>query len=377
MLPKDRKVMKWKTDDPHKTKLIACCLALSMSVCAFAREGTIPGSRYMPSKAEGMGDAFMPLADDGATSLYMNPAGLALLKEFNLEIFNVQLGANKDFTRTANLNAYKFSNLNNYKEALRGQQDGPYPGAGFVFAPSVSYPGIAIGGLYQVKLAAKAAHDQIYYRSLYQFVPAIGIGHTLAQGIVRIGYSLQWVNQLSGNTKADINSDVGFNKNIQKGSGFSHNFGLALTIPYTYVPQFNVVVRNIGKMNFMPTAILPNAADSVAGVPKDERMSIDTSLSMDYKIGNLTRLDLSVVNRDITGTSYTSLMTRLAMGARIRLFGLFDASVGYSSGYPAAGFGIVRSRGEFYMSWYTEEMGDSFRQHKNEKFTIQYQSRVF
>ena len=59
---------------------------LGLALPGWASEAnSVPGSRYMSGRAAAMGDAFLPLADDGASAVFYNPSAIARLKDPRFE----------------------------------------------------------------------------------------------------------------------------------------------------------------------------------------------------------------------------------------------------------------------------------------------------
>jgi len=46
-------------------------------------------------------------------------------------------------------------------------------------------------------------------------------------------------------------------------------------------------------------------------------------------------------------------------------------------GYPSAGIGFEKKNAEFHLSYYTVELGQTFRSNRDARFMMQYQVRAF
>ncbi len=359
---------------------IALLAALIAFESAEAREDVVPGSRYMPARAAAMGDAYLPLADDPASGLFYNPAGLGLIRGVHADIMNFQLYGNGNYFTQMDLSHadfYKVTNLSSYSSSLQRSPNN-WQGVGYSLVPAFYVKGIAFGLLVQEQVRAKAnSNSTIDYKSNYQIIPAVGGAVRLAEGIVRIGYSLQWVNQASGEvTGASTSGNLGYNQGLQKGSALSHTLGVALTMPYQHLPEFNIVGRNLFMARFSGSAMMPFASTS-AGTPANEATSFDASLSWIEKIGAGSEFTWVIEDRDALGSSRVGLVGRLAIGLEFDFRHVFFLRGGWGSGYPNAGLGFRRKKSELSLTWSNVEIGNSYHDRQDSRYILQYQVRAF
>lgn len=364
--------------------LILICLSLSgisgfcLSTNAFARMDLVPGSRYTSGRAAALGDAYIPLADDGASGLFYNPAAIGRLQNTHFEPLNMSVMLNGGFLRgTSILNFFKATSLSSMASALQNSP-GTTMGGGVSFFPNFFLRGFSFGILTQIQYLAKNdGYGFIRYRSLYQFIPTAGGSLRLAKGIVRLGYSLQYINQSSGAVAVPEDfSPLGYNQFLSEGAALSHTVGFALTFPFQYLPAFNVVARNVMGTRFTRASLVRIAKDSV-GTPPEEPMSIDASFSLSPKTGGGGSLNLALEGRDITGRSGMSLLGRLALGLELSIRDKVFLRGGYGSGYPCAGLGMRGKQAEFALSWFSEELADGFHKERDSRFMFHYQIRAF
>lgn len=343
---------------------------------AEARQDAVPGSRYTSARAAALGDAYLPLADDPASALFYNPAGLGKIKQFTFEPANIKAHVNTDFTRNVGLGTYKFTNLSNYQSEL-GNNPWSFPGAGVSLLPNLGFRGFGLGLLADYDVAASNQDGNIHYRTRNQIIPAVGGGIRLASGVIRLGYSLQWVNQAYGDvTVSGSTSPLGYNRGLVQGSGLSHNAGFALTLPFRFLPSLNLVARNIFGTSYKSFTLINLARDPV-GVPADDPMTFDGAVSIHGRITDGAAINLVAQYRDITNRSELSPLLRAAVGLEFTFRDLFFIRTGIGSGYPSAGIGFRRSTGDFSLSWYSEELGSGLWDYRDTKFVMHYQVRAF
>lgn len=357
--------------------LVAVMSGLVVGVPAQAREDAVFGSRYTSARAAGMADAFLPLADDAASALFYNPAGIARFRKVSFDPWNITLQSTTDYLSQLDLGAIKVTNLKNYSKVLETKNNGKTPGVGAALLPAFSLPNFAVGLLGQSTVSAKYVDGKIEYRSRYQFIPAAGFGLRLASGVVRLGYSVQWVNQASGAPSVlNGSTPLGYNEGLLQGAGFSHTVGVAFTLPYQYLPSFNLVGRNLLGLHYS-SSVLYKMAPNPVGIPADEPTTFDGSFSMEAKLGMGASANYVLEYRDITNQSNISILTRLAFGMEFLYRNQYFFRAGFGSGYPAVGIGFKQGSADLGITWFTEELGSRFRDHGESRILLQYQVRAF
>ena len=317
-------------------------------------DGTIPGSRYTSGRAAGMADAFLPLADDAGTQIQMN----------------------NDYASGADQNFYKIPSLSSYAP-VAAKSPGTFPGASYALFPNFESRGFALGVLYSSAFSTQSDGTTVHYRSLRQFIPTAGMGVKLFSGRLRLGYSIQWVNQATGDLFVPATSSLSYSQFLRQGSAISHNFGATVTVPMEYLPTFSAVARNILTARYGTYVITPLASSPDPSPPPDEKMSIDGSFSVTPKIGHGASFTFVFEERDLTNTSGLTLLTRSTAGVEFTVKNILFLRGGYGSLYPAAGVGMRSSKAEFAFSWYSEELGTPTLRVRDARYILQYQVRAF
>jgi hypothetical protein len=344
---------------------------------AEARFDSLSSSRYTSARAAAMGNSFLALSDDVASALFYNPAALARFQGPTLEPMHIQARATTDYVRGSGLAAYKLYNLDAYQETLTLLSPQIH-GFGGGMVPSAAIFGFGAGILIQDDIEASVEDGELTTRASREMIPSLGYGVRLAKGIVRIGYSVQWVNRAAGERTIplDGSEEILYRRDLLGGSAFSHNAAITTTLPYQYLPSFNLVARNIGGVQYRSFS-LANISKGVAGTPDPELSQFDFGFGMQPKISGGSYASLLAEAKDLLGVSGVPIFGRLSAGAEFSLYGLFFLRAGFGRGYPSAGIGIRRNGRDFSFSWYSEEIGNGFRDERNQKFTMQYQVRAF
>jgi hypothetical protein len=354
--------------------LVAAFIALFGARSAFAAgDSDVPGSRYISARGAALGDAFLPLGDDAASALFYNPADFGKIRKPDAEPVHFEFGLNSGAVGNFGINSYKLPSLSSYQPTLAGSP-GSYQGFQGAIMPTYAMKDFGFGLLAQTITEARVNSDgSITYRSVYQIIPAAGFAIRLAEGIVRIGYSVQYVNESVGtNTVPSDTSPLGYNQSLNTGWAFSQNVGFALTLPITYLPSFNFVARNIGGANYNSGGFMPLTANPV-GTPGADPMTLDASISIAPKFTADTGFNIVLEDRDLTDTSGVSQMDRLALGVEYEIHHSFFLRGGWGDGYPCFGFGVKKLSGELSLTRYTEQIGGA----GDTRYLLEYQVHAF
>jgi len=353
---------------------IILILSLLMPLSVLATGGdSIKGSRYVSGRGAALGDAFIGIADDVASGLFYNPAALAKVKHFSVEPINLQFQANSKLASGFGTDGYKITGLSGYKNQLLNSQRG----ASAALLPAFGFRGFGAGLLVQSRVLGFSDGTNIRYRSTYQLIPTVGGALNLASGVLRIGYSLQWVNQATGDKTVSVNSSpLGWNQQLAQGSGFTHNLGMSVTLPFVYQPSFHLVARDVGGLKYKDSSLY-GFSQNKTGTPPDEKMSLDAAMGFVTKIGKGLNLNPQFAYRDALDVSVLPKLAHLAIGLEFSLRDRFYVRGGFGSGYPSAGIGIKTRKSELNLSWFSEELSGAFRSERDIRYMLHYVLKAF
>lgn len=355
-------------------RLVLTLIGSAHATMVWAREDRVPGSRYTSARIAATADAALSLADDAASALFYQPAGIGKFTKFRFDPVNLAFGMPQGTFSMLGVDFYKMASLDAIASKV-AQNSGSWGGVNSQIAPVFSMPFFAFGILLSTENSARDDGGVLRYRSRYQLIPAVGTGVSLAHGVIRLGYSLQWVNTSFGEVTAPA-QPYSYRTNLVEGGAFSHTLGFAFTLPYTYLPMLNIVYRNVARARYS-SLMLFRFASSPTGLPADEPASFDATLSMTPRIAGNSFLTWSIGLRDAFNASGTSTLTRAVFGLEIDIKKSFYLRGGFGSGYPSAGFGYRGERSDFGIAWYAEELQSGFRQEELRKILLQFQYRAF
>lgn len=344
----------------------------------WAGDDLLPGSRYNSARAAAMGQAYLPLGDDPASGLFYNPANLGKVHRPIIEFFNFSFNLTSAVPQTAGTAITGITSLPGYLPSLQ-RAPGQLQGAGYNLFSGFALPGFAFGLLWSNQFGAtyNSAGDTVTNRSFYQLIPTFGTGFRLFKGILRGGYSMQWVNQASGGTTvASSSPSLAYNLGLAQGSTFSQNLGLAVTFPVMLLPSINIVARNLFGAPYSNFSLL-SFATSPSGAPAAEPMTIDASFSIQPTLGGGAEMNLVIVDRDATNQSGVALMGHIAVGAEFIFRNKFFLRGGWGEGYLSGGLSFRRPGGEISLTYYNVEVGQAFQSTADTRFMLQYQLRNF
>jgi hypothetical protein len=357
--------------------MIGWSLVLSGAPAWASRSASIPNSRYDDARSAAMGDSTNALADSPIEALFANPAGIAKIRKPSVELLNVRFSGTQDYFANFGTSSAKVNSLSSYSSTLT-KKAGSDQGIGYHLAPAIGFRGFAIGAVYSKDVSAYAQDGNIHYHARYQLIPAAGFGLRLASGVIRLGYSIQYVMKAQGDlSQSASTTPLGYNEGLKQGSALSHTAGFALTLPFQYLPSFTLVARNIMGTKYSTQSSYKMASNPSTSAPATEKMSIDLGVLFQPKVGGGGVFNMTGEYKDLLGSSHASVLAKIATGIEFNFRETFYLRGGIGYGYPTAGLGLRTKKSEFSMAWTSDELGSSYRSEREIRTTFQYQTRVF
>jgi hypothetical protein len=122
--------------------------------------------------------------------------------------------------------------------------------------------------------------------------------------------------------------------------------------------------------------VFPFAQNS-QGSPATEQMTFDLSFSVQPKIDSGVFANFVAELKDLTDRTGVAALGRLCGGLEISLRDFIILRGGWGEGYPSAGVGFKLRRGEFDLTWYSEEIGTYYQSQRDVRYIFQFKMRAF
>ncbi len=309
------------------------CLILLLFVSHSARALPYfyPQVRYEDAENFSLGGVSLPMTDSVVGNMMNNPAGLAKNELFQAEYLNLGLQGNSSTFAHFGTSTISEPSMKSYLTQLNADANSLY-GMGGSLSSAISWKGFAFGVVTQQSFSAVSSNGTISYTSTAQTIPAIAFGIPLARGVVRLGYSLQYVNQTSGIASTSAaNGPYGYTYGLLQGHGFSNNASANFVFPYTYLPTVSVIARNILGLNYSSGSLL-GRADSPAGLPQNEPMVVDAALNFTVRVTGTMKTIWYFQYQDAFHAINTSVTEHFATGVDFQFSKAFSLRGGLTGG---------------------------------------------
>ena len=79
----------------------------------------------------------------------------------------------------------------------------------------------------------------------------------------------------------------------------------------------------------------------------------------------------------MTARSGVSVFGRFCTGLELSIRDFIILRGGWGQGYPSAGVGFKFKKGEFNLTWFSQEIGPDYQSQRDLRFMFQYHMRVF
>lgn len=325
--------------------------------------------RYLSSYSESLGGVTLPLSDEVGNSLFNNPAALARNTKFKAEVLNFDLDTNSSFLNTASTSTLK--GLSGLESTLNSHTNQTYA-SGYGNLTAVSWGGLGVGLLVQDRTRAYSDGTNIYYQTQHQMIPAVGYGLGLARGVVRLGASAQYVNEVSGTNKiSSTGATPDYDSGVGSGKGLSTTFSGSIVFPFTYLPTINVAARNIGALHFSGNSIYPSAT-SANGEPSDQKMSLDMALSFMVRVSGEMKTQWYFEYDDASSAYSMPFLERVKAGLDFQLNRMVGIRGGLNGTQFSAGIGYRGEDTELNLAYYSERSPFTAVSTWDTRYALQY-----
>ncbi len=343
-----------------------------VALAPFARANSwnYPAVRYLSPYSESMGSVTAPLADEVGNDLFNNPAALARNSRFKAEILNLNLDVGSNTLGDVGVSTLGVSGLKSMVSSLNANQNNTYA-SGFGNLTALSWGGLGVGLLIQDRSRAYSDGTNVHYQTDNELVPAVGYGLALARGVIRLGASIQYVNQVSGTNSFASTSTGNFTSGVDSGHGFSTTASGSIIFPFTYLPTITFVGRNIGGMHFTSGTIYPKG-DNIQGQPDDLQTSVDAAFNFMVRISGQTKSYWFIQMDDITSSYSMPFLERFHAGIDFHLNEHVGLRVGVNSTQLSGGIGYKSEQSEINLAYYHEASPFSSISYWDTRFALQY-----
>jgi hypothetical protein len=364
---KDRTKMGCKAKLGMILGLVAPSSFLSTTLCAKELRWTHYGTRPLA-----MGNAYVGVADD-FNSLFYNPAGLARLPSWSMEIMNPSfgVGANtlstiNDVTSLANSNAASSGGQTAVQQVLStfDSLSGKPQYVNIGLTPHLVFPGfgfglgIDVGGTLvahrdpsaSVEAGANIIVPFTYAKSMLE--DRLSLGASL-KGVFKTGvdrdFSLADISAFTKNdtTNSESKSD-NFKDYLNSGRGFGVDVGLLFTPVKTMEPTMGLSITDVGGTPLTATSDL-------YGKPKPRDPAVNTGISVKpVKSGNMyvmTSVDAHAINQPMHFSKKLNLGSELGLGKVLKF------QLGLHQGELSGGFQLDAWLLILRFATYAEQLG--------------------
>jgi hypothetical protein len=327
-----------------------------------------------------MGNAYVGVADD-YNALFYNPAGLARIKSWHLEIFNPRFGVSsstlntmEDFTKLASSGSSTVDATIDAFETLTGKPQW----INFGMTPYFIYGGFGLG------LGLDVGGSMVIHRTIAADVDAgftaivpLSYATSFLEDRLSIGLSLKGAFKQGVEREFSLADITAFSNNsadssgkklkdyVIGGQGFGVDAGMLFTPTTQGDPTLGISVTDIGG-----TPLKASAANGVElGKPKPRDPSLNAGISFKpIKSGNyyvLTSIDAHALNQPL------HFSKKLNFGAEWGLGSIFKLQAGLHQGSVSGGVEIDAWLLVFRFATYTEQLGSVAGENEDRRFLAQ------
>lgn len=337
------------------------------------------------ARALAMGNAYINKVDDSWAAFY-NPAGLGTVRKPQFHLANIHLEASSGLmSAVGDGPAYEIPknyidsfDPNKMRELL-AKDKGELAHSRVNLFPNLTLRGMTLGYLGSQRNRAiinDVKPDPNDPLNTYEIAerrdhgPVFALSGSFFGGVLKLGASGTYLfrRELQKSFKPDEEVSITSN-DYKSGQSVQVTAGSRLTLPWTYLPTFSVVLRNATNSSWS------GAGD--AGAPEDIKQTIDTGFSITPQVGKMARLHMEVNLKDLNNAYDTNIKRRLAAGMEMDFNRRLFIRAGWGDGWGSGGIG-VRTR-TFIMDLTTyavDRSQDGFREQEDRRWVISLSSGI-
>ena len=142
---------------------------------------------------------------------------------------------------------------------------------------------------------------------------------------------------------------------FRSGFGVGLDGGILMSLPWSALPTFGFVARNIGGVSFPSGPAIP-----IGGVINKRhgiiKMVYDAGFSLSPKFAQQDRMVFALDYRDVLDVYKVDIKRRINLGIEFGAGKMLFFRAGFGRGYPSGGIGLNFSKGSFDLGTYGEEL---------------------
>jgi hypothetical protein len=326
------------------------------------------------ARALAMGNAYINKVDDAWAAFY-NPAGLGTVRQPAFHIGNLHFEASQGLINSVGsgavynfpLNYLKTFGPESMRETLVNHQ-GKLAHSRFNFFPNFTVRGMTMGYIFSQRNRAIINNDTANEFEIAQrrdHGPVFALNASFFGGVFKIGASATYL------FRSDLYKSFGPTDIIQiddndhkVGRSLQVTGGTRLTLPWTYLPTFSLVLRNATNNDW-------EAFNATAGPPDRIRQSVDAGFSITPQISQGSRLHMEINLKDFNNSYDTSAKRRLAAGAELDFNRRIFIRAGYGDGWGSGGLGLRSRTFIFDLTTYAVDRSrDGFREKEDRRWVF-------
>lgn len=333
---------------------------------------------YNGVRCLGMGGACIAVTND-ETALAINPAALGKVRDFYGTIFDPEIELpNKylNFNQSASIsNPWELSKVKASLDARKGE----YYYSRLQVMPSFVGKNFGIGFLGNYQLGAVESADGATIDTFYRNDMAFLLGYNLRffDGRVKLGLNAKLISRIeldNATMSSAASTTLSSNPSTAEGVGLSTDAALILAAPWTWIPTFAVVARDLGGTSFDKMSGIRMTTTSRPGTVKQ---TVDAAVALFPIHNNGVRSSWTFEMRDVLNAYQIDNKNKLYhAGFELNFYDVAFLRAGYNqSKYWTAGLELASERFQFQVASYGEEYGDATTSKENRRTVFKFALR--